>query len=595
MVNLTINGKAVSVPEGSTILEAARIAKIHIPHLCYLKDLNEIGACRLCSVEVEGEGKLIPACDNVVREGMVVTTNSPRVKNATRTNLELIMSQHDGYCTSCVRSGNCQLQTLANDYNLKGDTFNQQPLSNRRKEWDFSFPVIRDADKCIKCMRCVQVCDKIQDLHVWDLVGTGAHAHVDISFGRKISEADCSQCGQCITHCPVGALSERDDTQKVQRALQDPETITVVQIAPAVRTAYAESLGLEPEVATVNRLAGALKLIGFDYVFDTSFAADLTIMEEGNEFIRRLQNGDLKKYPMFTSCCPGWVRFIHSQYPELVPQLSTAKSPQQMFGAVTKAYFAEKMGIDPKKIFCVSIMPCTAKKGELELPSMVNKEGLKDVDASLTTREIMRMFKAECINLSDVKEVSFDSVLGDYTGAGVIFGTTGGVMEAALRSAYYFVTNEKPPVDAFSEIRAFSMEDCGVKASKVSAAKENNADLSKQICWREAKYDIAGIPVRVAVTSGLGNTRKLLNAIERGDVQYDFVEVMACPGGCAGGGGQPIHCDDEERSMNRGEVLRDIDSSSKVRFSHENPEVNKLYEEWLGKPGSELAEEYLHV
>lgn len=597
MVNITINGRTVLVPEGTTILEAARKAKIHIPHLCYLKDLNEIGACRLCSVEVEGEDKLIPACDNVVRDGMVVTTNSPRVKNATKTNLELIMSQHDGQCTSCNRSGNCQLQTLANDYNLMGDTFENQPLSKKRKEWDNSFPIIRDAGKCIKCMRCVQVCDKIQDLHVWDLVGTGAHAHVDITANRKISESDCSQCGQCITHCPVGALSERDDTKKVIKALEDPDIVTVVQIAPAVRTGYAESLGLEPEIATVNRLAGALRLIGFDYVFDTSFAADLTIMEEGHELIRRLKKGDLKKYPMFTSCCPGWVRFLNSQYPELNSRLSTAKSPQQMFGALTKSYFAEKLGIDPSKIFCVSIMPCTAKKGEADIPSMVNRDGLKDVDVSLTTREIMRMFKAERIQLNNVKETPFDSILGDYTGAGVIFGTTGGVMEAALRSAYFFVTGEKPSADAFTEIRAFSMDDKGVAASKVSASKENSKANSKdsQVAWREAKYDIAGIPVRVAVTSGLGNTRKLIQAIKRGDVHYDFVEVMACPGGCSGGGGQPIHCDDEERSMVRGEILRDIDACSSVRFSHENREVQKLYEDWLKEPGSEIAEEYLHV
>lgn len=598
MVNVTINGKAVSVPEGSTILEAARKAKIHIPHLCYLKDLNEIGACRLCSVEVQGEDKLVPACDNVVCEGMVITTNSPRVKTATKTNLELIMSQHDGNCTTCVRSGNCQLQSLANDYNLLGNTFDPQPLSAKRKEWDFHFPIIRDEGKCVKCMRCVQICDKVQDLHVWDLVRTGAHAHVDVSGNRKIADADCAQCGQCITHCPVGALSERDDTEKVMRALQNPDIVTVVQIAPAVRAGYAESLGLEPEIATVNRLAGALKLIGFDYVFDTSFTADLTIMEEGNEFIRRLKAGDLEKYPMFTSCCPGWVRFINSQYPHLVKQLSTAKSPQQMFGAVTKSYFAEKMGIDPYKIVCVSIMPCTAKKGEAELSSMYNKDRIRDVDIVLTTREIMRMFKAERIHLNDVKEVPFDNVLGDYTGAGVIFGTTGGVMEAALRSAHYFITGENPNADTFKEIRACSMNDKGVAASKVIAEKEAakvTVNEEPQPCWREATYEVAGIPVRVAVTSGLGNTRKLITAIERGDVKYDFVEVMACPGGCAGGGGQPIHCDDLERSMERGEILRDIDTSSRIRFSHENKEVQALYKDWLEKPGSEIAEEYLHV
>lgn len=590
MVNIVINGKNIEVPEGSTILEAARIAKIHIPHLCYLKDLNEIGACRLCCVEVEGEAKLIPACDNVVREGMVITTNSPRVKNATRMNLELIMSQHKGDCTSCVRGQNCQLQSLANDYNLIGNTYQPVTYGVKKKDWNSRFPIIRDEEKCIKCMRCIQVCDRVQDLHVWDLVGTGSRTRVGIAENLDIEKTSCSQCGQCITHCPVGALRERDDTEKVMYALENPDIVTVVQIAPAVRTGYAESMGLDPSEATVARLAGALKLIGFDYVFDTSFTADLTIMEEGSELIRRLQAGELKKYPMFTSCCPGWVRFIKSQYPELVPQLSSAKSPQQMFGALTKSYFAEKMGIDPAKIVCVSIMPCTAKKGEAELPEMKNRDGLPDVDIVLTTRELMRMFKAERIHLNNVAEIPFDSFLGDYTGAGVIFGTTGGVMEAALRSAHWLLTGKNPDPDAFSGVRACDFNDAGV-----SYGSRDTLDEKENICWREATYDLAGTPLRVAVTSGLGNTRKLISAILREEVSYDFVEIMACPGGCAGGGGQPIHCDDIERGMLRGEVLRKIDSAGKVRFSHENADVNRLYESWLGKPGSEKAEEYLHV
>lgn len=584
MVNIVINGKNYEVPEGISILEASRLAKVEIPHLCYLKEINEIGACRLCCVEVEGEDRLIPACENPVKEGMVITTNSQKVKDAVRMNLELIVSQHQGDCNTCVRGGNCQLQNLCNDYNLSNEAFPKAEKEAQLEKWNANFPIIRDAQKCVQCMRCVAVCDKVQGLHVWNLLGSGSQSHVGVSGNLSIEATDCTMCGQCITHCPVGALTERDDTKKVQAALADPETVTVVQIAPAIRSAYAELQGIDPSVATVARLAGALKLMGFDYVFDTCFTADLTIMEEGSELIRRLTAGELKQYPMFTSCCPGWINFIKSQYPQLVPQLSSAKSPQQMFGALTKSYFAEKMGVDPKKIVCVSIMPCTAKKGEAELPQMVNEEGIADVDIVLTTRELMRMFQSERIDLRDVEEVPFDSLFGDYTGAGVIFGTTGGVLEAALRSGYFLVTGKNPDVDAFSNVRACAFTDAGVSYSELA---EGN--------WREATFDLAGTPLRVAVTSGLVNTRKLLDAILAGKVSYDFVEIMACPGGCAGGGGQPIRCDDEERAMVRGEVLRNIDAASKVRFSHENQDVQKLYQDWLGTPGSHLAEQYLHT
>ena len=474
---------------------------------------------------------------------------------------------------------------LAEEYNMSTESFS---CDNEKKisEWNKNYPIIRDAQKCVQCMRCVAICDKVQGLHVWDLNGTGSKASVGVKGNITIDAADCTQCGQCITHCPVGALTERDDTIKVMKALADPETVTVVQIAPAIRSGYAESLGIDPSVATVERLAGALRLMGFDYVFDTCFTADLTIMEEGSELIRRLKAGELAKYPMFTSCCPGWINFIKSQYPELVPQLSSAKSPQQMFGALTKSYFAEKNGIDPKKICCVSIMPCTAKKGEAELPEMVNADGIPDVDIVLTTRELMRMFKAERVDLNDIEETPFDSLFGDYTGAGVIFGTTGGVMEAALRSGYYLVTGKNPDADAFSDVRALSFDDSGVSYKDPADAGVAN--------WREATFDLAGTPLRVAVTSGLVNTRKLIDAILAGKVSYDFVEIMACPGGCAGGGGQPIHCDDIERGMTRGAVLRNIDAASAVRFSHENKDVQALYQDWLGEPGSHKAETYLH-
>ncbi len=575
MVTLNIDGKVLCVPEGTTILDAALSAGIQIPHLCYLKDINEIGACRLCCVEVEGEEKLTPACNNVVAEGMVIHTNNARVRRARRTNLQLILSRHDAKCAMCVRSGNCELQTIANDMGLVSNPFAEQLPSEKLRQWSRHFPLIRDTTKCIECMRCIQICDKVQSLNVWDLVSTGSRTRVDVSDNRNIRESDCSSCGQCITHCPVGALRERDDTQAVLRAIEDPDTVTVIQIAPAVRTAWGEAFGLEPEQATVNRLAGALRQIGFDYVFDTSFSADLTIMEEGTEFLHRLKAGDLDKYPMFTSCCPGWVRFVKSQFPELTGQLSTAKSPQQMFGAVTKSWFAEKIGVAPEKICSVSVMPCVAKKGECELPTMKNADGLRDVDYALTTREIIRMIRAEHIPVETVIETPFDRLMGDYTGAGVIFGATGGVMEAALRSAYYLVTGYNPRPDSFRKVRD-------------SRQADGRA-------WREAEFDIADTTVRVAVASGLGNARALCEAIVKGEVHYQFVEIMACPGGCAGGGGQPIHCDDVERAHERGQVLYGLDRVSSVRFSHENADVTALYRDYLGEPLSEKAEELLHT
>ena len=567
MVTIELDGRKLRVPEGTTILEAAQSANIPIPHLCYLKDINEIAACRMCMVEVEGTERLQPACNTRVTEGMVIRSNTPKVRQARRTNLRLILSQHNSNCTVCIRSGNCELQKLSHDLNIH---YQPYPIQLERSPIRLDTPVVREASKCIKCMRCVQVCDKIQEMHVWDQIGTGSRATVSVSHSRYLKDTDCTFCGQCVTHCPTGALTVRDDTGRVLEALADPEITTVVQVAPAVRVAWAESWGLGAKYATAGRIVTALKRMGFDYVFDTNFTADLTIMEEGSEFVQRFTHRGKYRWPMFTSCCPGWVSFLKSQYPSYADCLSTAKSPQQMFGAVAKSYFAEKMGIDPHKLFVVSIMPCSAKKAESERPEMNDACGDPDVDVVLTTREMDRLFRSDCLVPQELEETPFDSPLGSSTGAAVIFGASGGVMDAALRSAYYLVTGENPDPDAFAEVRQGQP-------------------------WREAKFDIPGAgTVRVAVVSGLANTRRLMEAIDSGDADFDFVEVMACPGGCAGGGGQPIR-EGREMAAYRGNLLWKIDAKAHVRFSHENPEILSLYREYFRTPLSERSHHLLHT
>lgn len=572
-VHLTINDTPVSVPEGTTILEAAASVGISIPSLCYLKELNEISACRVCCVEVEGEGKLVPSCNNVVREGMVIHTNSPRAHEARRTNVELILSQHDNTCATCVRSGTCQLQKVANDLGVIHVPYPPDLAEGKKTLWTTTFPLYRDTNKCIKCMRCVQVCDKVQSLSVWDVSGSGSRTTIDVSGHRVIKEADCSLCGQCITHCPTGALRERDDTAKAFAALANPDTITIIQIAPAVRTAWGELFGVEAGAATMGQMVTALRRMGADYIFDTTFSADLTIMEEGTELLHRLKAGDLKEKPMFTSCCPGWVRFLKSQFPQFTGRLSTAKSPQQMFGAVAKTWLAYRLGVDAHKICSISVMPCVAKKAECELPGMQATDAGPDVDIVLTTRELVRMVRAENFDITTLPDSPIDQPLGDGSGAGVIFGVTGGVMEAALRSAYYLVTGENPPPDAFQEVHGYGVEHRG---------------------WREASFDLAGTPIRCAVVSGLHNARDLLRVIERGEKHFEFVEVMACPGGCAGGGGQPVDGSNREKAEERGKVLYTLDEQAPVRFSHDNPAVQAVYQEYLDAPCSEKAERLLH-
>ena len=571
MVNLTIDGKAISVEENTTIMEAAAANGIPIPKLCYLKGINEIAACRVCVVELEGKDRLITSCNNVAKDGMVIHTNSPKVRRHRRTTVEMILSQHDCECVTCPRSGNCSLQKVANDLNIFDNPYKSEI---ERQPWNKNFPLIRDSSKCIKCMSCVQVCDKIQGLSVWDVEGTGSRTTINVGGHRCIEEADCSLCGQCITHCPVGALRARDDTEKVWNAIANPDKIVIAQVAPAVRTAWSEGLNLDPEEATVGKILDALKRMGVDYAFDTAFSADLTIMEEATEFLKRFTSGELKDRPMFTSCCPGWVRFVKSQFPHMVKYLSTAKSPQQMFGAIMKTYFAEKIGVSPEQIYTVSVMPCVAKKDEREMELFYGEYAGHDVDAVITTRELIKMIRSAHISPDTLEDIKSDTPMREGSGAGVIFGTTGGVMEAALRSAYYLLKSENPDVDAFRVVRSPGFQ-------------ENNGVV-------EADFTIDDITVKTAVVSGLANTRVLLKRIEREEVHYDFVEVMACPGGCVGGGGQPIH-DGEERAYDRGKNLYMLDAGANVRFSHENRDIIRIYDEYLEKPNSHKAHMLLHT
>ncbi|KIR01360.1 Periplasmic [Fe] hydrogenase large subunit [Lachnospiraceae bacterium TWA4] len=569
-INLKINGMDVTAPAGSTILEAARIAGIEIPTLCFLKDINEIGACRICVVEVKNARSLVAACVYPINEGMEVQTNSPLVIESRKKTLQLILSNHDRKCLSCVRSGNCELQKLCKDYGVDvedkydGKRFNY-PL-------DESAPhMVRDNNKCILCRRCVAVCATTQGIGVIGANERGFNTHISSAFEFGLGDTSCVSCGQCIAVCPVGALYEKDNTADVTKAIADETKHVVVQVAPAVRAALGEEFGLPIGTGVQGKLAAALRRLGFDKVFDTNFGADLTIMEESNEFIERVQNGG--KLPIITSCSPGWVKFCEHYYPDMTENLSSCKSPQQMQGAVIKTYYAEKMGLDPKNIVSVSVMPCTAKKFEIGRDDE-SAAGVPDVDISITTRELARMIKRAGIKFLDLPDENFDDPLGEGSGAAVIFGATGGVMEAALRTAVKTLTgNEAPSVD-FTDVRGTT----GIK---------------------EATYNVNGMDVKVAVASGLANARALLDDVKSGKKEYHFIEIMGCPGGCVNGGGQPqvsgeVRNTTDIRAL-RASVLYGYDKGNTNRYSHENESVKKAYAEFFGKPGSHKAHEVLHT
>lgn len=565
MVNLTINGKQIQAEQGATILEAARAAGVYIPTLCYHPELRPEGACRLCMVEASGARTLVASCVYPVSEGMVVKTNTEKVREARKTVVELLLANHPKDCLCCQKSGDCELQKIAADLGLRKIRF--EGGETKAHTIDCSNPsLVRDQEKCILCGRCIRICRDVQGMNVYSFAGRGFNTIVSTAFEHDLKDAACTYCGQCASVCPTGAIVEKDDTDQVWRAINDEDKVVIVQTAPSVRVALGEELGIPAGSIVTGKMVAALRSLGFDKVFDTNFSADLTIMEEGHEFLDRLQNGGV--LPMITSCSPGWVNMIELKYPELLPHLSTAKSPQQMFGAVAKTYYAEKAGIDPAKIVSVSVMPCTAKKAEAQREEMCDS-GYRDVDIVITTRELGRMIREAGINFASLPEENFDSPLGIGTGAGAIFGNTGGVMEAALRTVADVVSGEDLPKLEYEEVRG--MEET-----------------------REATVTVAGKEIKVAVVNTLGSARKMLERIKAGTADYQFIEVMACPGGCIGGGGQPVPVNREIRQKRR-EALFDCDRMSELRKSHENPEIKALYDNWLGKPLGEKAHHLLHT
>ncbi len=569
MVNVKINNVEYSVPAGSTVLEAAKYAGIEIPTLCYLKEINEIGACRLCLVEVKGARGLVTACVYPVNEGMEIFTNTEKVRQARKMNIQLVLSAHKKHCLSCIRSTTCELQRLANEFGVDEHYFRSD-----EKEYDIdesSPSIIRDNSKCILCRRCVAVCNKVQGIGAIGAQNRGYDTAIGSQFELPLAETSCINCGQCIVACPVGALYEKDDTDRVREAISDPTKHVAICCAPSVRAQIGECFGYEPGTDTEGKMVAALKRLGFDGVYDMNFTADLTIMEEAHEFIDRLQNGG--KLPLITSCSPGWIKFCEHYFPDMTENLSSCKSPQQMFGAVYKTYFAEKLGIDPKDIVFVSAIPCTAKKFEVTRDDQ-DADGIPGVDIAVTTRELGRMINAAGIDFRNLADEKFDTPIDFGSGAGVIFGATGGVMEAALRTAAEIVLGKPLEKVDFTEVRGTD----GIKF---------------------ATYKLGDLELNVAVASGTGNAKKLLEGVRDGTYNVQFIEIMACPGGCVNGGGQPTQPFSVRNAVDlravRASVLYNADKRMDVRKSHENSIIKKIYSEYLGEPGSHRAHELLHT